>query len=199
MGLKENLEIAEAVIADIAKLGILSANKIAHRITASGGIQRVIGTDQGTRAKNPGIAGIRLASLRSRLPDLEFDAMTADSVRKSAHRVETAKSGNCHELAMVAAARMIDKGGTPVHLMKFTAEDYDHVWATIGVHAGWQPHNLRSWGDDAIWVDPWQTDDGIAFSIRDFVAGRVRNLSALYHCASPEEVEKGDIQGVQVG
>ena len=190
MSLRENLEIANTAISNIAKLGIVSSNKRSHRIEAQGGIDNVIGTDQGDRTGFLGAAGMSLSTLRA-LPDT--------TVRQMAGRAVLSKSGNCGELAMVAAIHMIDGGGTPVHLMWFEDDGYDHMWATIGVDPGWQPNNLRSWGAEAVWVDPWQTDNGIAFSIADFVAGKVRNLNSIYKCDSVERVEAGDIDGVQVG
>jgi hypothetical protein len=78
------------------------------------------------------------------------------------------------------------------------ADGYDHMWAVIGLHAGWQSDNMRSWGADAVWVDPWQRDDGVHFSITDFVAGKVRNLNAIFKCDSVERVEAGNAQAVQV-
>ena len=190
MTLARNLEIAESAISDISRREIISSNKIGHRIRASGGIENVIGKNQGTRTGILGVAGTNLQTLRG---------MTQTSIRDMANRSVQSKSGNCGELAMVAAIYMIDEGGTPVHLMWFTTPGYDHMWATIGVHAAWKANNLRSWGSEAVWVDPWQTDDGIAFSINDFVKGKVRNLNAIYKCNTVELVEAGGISGKRVG
>jgi len=190
MTLARNLEIAESAISNVSKLGIISSNKITHRIKASGGIQNVIGTGQGMRTGILGVAGIDLQTLRG---------MPPAGLRLTAGRAALSKSGNCGELAMLAAIDMIDTGGTPVHLMWFTTPGYDHMWATIGVHTGWQADNIRSWGAEAVWVDPWQTDGGIAFSIEDFVAGKVRNLNAIFNCNTIERVEAGGIQGMVVG
>jgi hypothetical protein len=54
----------------------------------------------------------------------------------------------------------------------------------------WQIDNLRSWGTDAVWVDPWQ-GDGVAFPVDDLVKGKVRNLNAIYKCNTVELVEEG--------
>jgi len=190
MTLERNLAIAQDAIDHISRIQIKSSNKIGNRLSASGGIENVIGTDQGTRTGDLGVAGINLQDLRS---------LTQTSFRQWAGRTVFSKSGNCGELAIVAAIHMIDAGGTPVNLMRFTAANYDHMWATIGVRPGWQADNLRSWGDEAVWVDPWQTDEGIAFSIKDFVAGKVRNLNAIYNCNTIERVESGGIFGQIVG
>jgi len=50
--------------------------------------------------------------------------------------------------------------------------------------------NLRSWGDEAVWVDPWQ-GDGKTFAIDDLVKGKVRNLNAIFRCHTAAFVEAG--------
>ncbi|MEM9103276.1 MAG: hypothetical protein AAGB12_13230 [Pseudomonadota bacterium] len=187
MSLAYNLQLAEDAIRHVASLNIISSNKISHRIRAAGGIDNVIGSDQG--AVNPGPAGQGVADLRN---------FNSNNVRMIAGRSALSGFGNCGELAMIAAIHMMDAQGTPIHLMWFEHQDYDHMWATIGVQDEWDTGNLRSWGNEAVWVDPWQTDEGIAFSLSDFIAGRVRNLNASYLCDSVDRIEAGDVNGIRI-
>ncbi|MEM9103277.1 MAG: hypothetical protein AAGB12_13235 [Pseudomonadota bacterium] len=196
MSLEHNMQIAQSAIDHVASLDIISANKIGHRIRAAGGIDNVIGSDQGVRMQEAGPAGDGLGPVRHFPPGFHFDTATQGQVRIQAGRCVYSRFGNCQELAMVAAIHMIDAQGAPIHLMRFNAAGYDHVWTTIGVDDdNWAPNDMRSWGHDAVWVDPWQTDTGIAFSIRDFIAGRVRNLNAIYMCNSVERVQAGNVLG----
>jgi hypothetical protein len=190
MPLAQNLQIAQAAIAHVAGLGIRSSNKGSHRLAAVGGADNAVGSDMGTRTGNLGPAGLNLVAVRT---------TPVANLRQLAQTAVAAQAGNCGELAVIVAVEMFDNGGTPIHLMNFSATGYDHAWATIGVHNGWDPADLRSWGDEAVWVDPWQTESGIAFPIKDFIAGKVRNLNWLFNCDTVERVEAGGIQGNQVG
>jgi hypothetical protein len=47
------------------------------------------------------------------------------------------------------------------------------------------------WGQEAVWCDPWQGDNGVVFAVSDPVRGAVRNLNAIYKCNTCERVEEG--------
>lgn len=195
MPLQQNLAAAQAAIAFVAAQNITSSNKAGHRIAAAGGIdemirlhkkihhddfanpaERAAALDQVFTATD-GVQAVRAA------PAVTWTAMANNAI--------AAGYGNCGELAAIAGVHMANAGNVPVHLMHFTAAGYDHMWAMIGLHAGWQPGNLRSWGTDAVWVDPWQHDDGVCFAMTDFIAGRVRNLNSIYKCDTVMRVEDG--------
>lgn len=44
---------------------------------------------------------------------------------------------------------------------------------------------------DAVWCDPWQCRTVRAFAITDLVAGRVRNLDAIYKLNTAELIGAG--------
>jgi hypothetical protein len=75
--------------------------------------------------------------------------------------------------------------------MRFTAQSYDHVWVVIGRANGSDLTNLRTWGPDAVWCDPWQGERGVAFGIQSFVRGEIRNLNAMYKCNTVDLVQAG--------
>ncbi|HHP7236507.1 MAG TPA: hypothetical protein ACFCUC_17880 [Desulfobacterales bacterium] len=182
MGLKENIEAGNQAIAYVAGLNITSSNKVAHRLAAAGGVDACIGSDMGMRTGDLGPAGAGLAAIRRAAP-ANIDSLTQAAIR--------AGYGNCGELALIAAVHLREQGVRPVDVLYFGTQGYDHMWTMIGLDAGWQADNLRSWGADAVWVDPWQGDKGMCFSIKDFVAGKVRNLNAQYNCNTLERVEAG--------
>ena len=214
MGLKENLAAAQAAVDYVKKLGILAINKSSDRIAASGGIDKVIGTGQGSGALSRMSATattsqFQLASgplatsfLRSR-----YGGTTGDTFRDDVARYIKEKAGNCDEQASIALLHLFDNSaGRPLSKMAFTANGYDHVWVVIGLEPGWDDltppnnaQNLRNWGPDAVWCDPWQ-GDGVAFSVQSFVRGEVRNLNAIYKCNTAERVAEGKpIEILRVG
>jgi hypothetical protein len=86
---------------------------------------------------------------------------------------------------------------TSLSLMGFTAAGYDHVWVVIDLdnnYAAPSPptgeQNLRNWGANAVWCDPWQ-GDGVAFAVQDLVKGKVKNLNFIYKCNTAERVAAG--------
>ena len=181
MSLDGNLTAARNAVAYVKGLGIKAANKISDRIEAAGGVDSVIGTDQGSRMGVLGPAGNRVSNVRA--------SGLQDYRDKVAYYIAQ-RAGNCQEQAEIALLHMYDAGIRPLDLMFFSAVGYDHVWVGVGLHAGWESGNLRSWGADAVWCDPWQ-GDGMAFSISDLVKGKVRNLNSKYKCDSLERIEEG--------
>ena len=181
MTLARNLNAAQAAVEYVKSLGLKASNKISDRIAAAGGIQNVIGTNQGMRTGRLGPAGAGVRMSR---------AVAFSNLRSGAAHYVAVGFGNCQEQAEIALVHLFDAGIRPLDLMYFSNPDYDHVWVGVGLHAGWRPENLRSWGAEAVWCDPWQ-GDGMAFSIDDFVKGKVRNLNAIYKCNTVELVEDG--------
>ena len=132
---------------------------------------------QGLRAKYLALGASRLV-----------DIMAISDVVK-AHGV-----GNCGEQSIVAYRWLYDEKVKPIDLMGFSdiiGLGYDHMWVIIGRNKDSKVGDLRSWGDEAVWCDPWQGDAGLFYSIDDFIRGAVRNLDARYKLNSVELVEAG--------
>ena len=181
MPLADNLRAAQQAVAHVKHSGILAANKAQDRIRAAGGIDRVIGTGY----NNTAAAGVGVTRSAGIL------AYTMGNLRGTAEFATRNKYGNCFEQAIMAFIFLYDRGVRPLDLMTFGSPSYDHVWTCIGLAPGWQGSNLRSWGADAVWCDPWQ-GEGVAFAIDDLVKGKVRNLNAIYRCNTAELVEQGN-------
>ncbi len=75
--------------------------------------------------------------------------------------------------------------------MEFEAPTYDHVWLVIGRKIGSKDGELKTWGDAAVWCDPWQLREGRAYKISDFLDGDVLNLDKTYKLDSVASVESG--------
>ncbi|MCU0647507.1 MAG: hypothetical protein MUF00_05900 [Gemmatimonadaceae bacterium] len=119
-------------------------------------------------------------------------APTFTDIEKVATAAQSAKVGNCHEQACLAVQYLLKLTKTKpdaVDLMEFTANGYDHVWVLVGRADGSKAGNPRDWGSKAVWCDPWQRDS--AFSIADFVSGKIINLNAIYGCDSVDNVATG--------
>jgi hypothetical protein len=180
MPLADNLRLARSAVEEVKGLGILASNKLGDRLKAAGGVENVVGVGFDYTAVD-GVDATRDAGVR---------AMTIGNMRGTVEYVRRTRYGNCWEQAMVAFIYLYDKGLRPLDYMAFSTAGYDHVWVGVGLHPGWQGNNLRSWGDEAVWCDPWQ-GDGVVFAVSDLVKGAVRNLNALYKCDSCERVEAG--------
>ena len=190
MPLDQNLAIAAQAVA-VARTYIRgSANRISDRIAAAGGIEAIIEARTGKCMKLTD----DLNTSRAKIFPTLVDNPEVDTT-KIANGAIASGVGNCHELAAVAFEWLRLSNVTPIDLMKFTAQGYDHVWVVIGRVNQSDMTNLRSWGPDAVWCDPWQGDNGVAFGIRSFVRGEVRNLNWIYKCNTVERVEAG-IPGV---
>ena len=114
-------------------------------------------------------------------------------LRGTAEYTKKTKFGNCWEQAITAFVYLHEKGVRPLDLVAFDndAGGYDHVWVVIGLDQNWERQNLRSWGVNAVWCDPWQ-GDGMVFAVDDLVKGKVRNLNAIYKCDSVRRIEAGN-------
>lgn len=214
MSLQQNLAAAEAAVRYVKSLGIKAINKRSDRISAAGGIDWVVGTEQGGAALNrlnnqstqsqfQTVAGPLLASfMRSR-----NGGNAGESFRDSVARYVLERAGNCDEQASIALLHLFDNSPCrPLSKMQFTAKGYDHVWVVVGLDDGWDRatpprnlQNLRNWGADAVWCDPWQ-GEGVAFPIQDLVKGAVRNLNSIYNCNTAERVAEGaPVESLYIG
>jgi hypothetical protein len=214
MPLAENLAAAQAVVDQITTFGFIAANRRSDRLRAAGGIEQVIATGDNSaagqlvgevRALNTA-PNVRVnnagAPVQNQLGDLQ--SVTLNQVRANCANILTAGAGNCWEQAQVAFLALHNNYPAirPLDLMYFRNPTYDHVWVGVGLAAGWNTatpvqaggqaigYNLRNWGADAVWCDPWQSG-GVVFSIADLIAGRVRNLDSIYKCETAERVAEG--------
>ena len=181
MTLATNLQDANSAIAYVKQLGIFSSNKIADRLRGAGGIDAVVQSRVGTDWH----VGIQLGMQRN-----YTSANNITNYRTKTQMYAQSRLGNCHELAELALVWLYDHGTRPLDLCAFTAAGYDHVWVMIGLDPGATSDNLKTWGPDAVWCDPWQ-GDGVAFAIEDLIKGNVRNLNWQYKCNTRELVEAG--------
>ncbi len=191
MSLATNLALANEAIDHVRSLSITAANKRTDRLKAAGGVEQVIGTDQGMRARNLGPAGQSLGAVRGGAMGLFQGGVTVFALRALGLAAARAHTGNCMEQAAIAFMYLSERNARPLDYMAFSQPGYDHVWVVLGLANGWQRNNLRSWGKDAVWCDPWQSG-GVAFAIDDLVKGKVRNLDAIYLCNTAERVEAGN-------
>lgn len=180
MALADNIRLGENAVKEVKSLGVLASNKLGDRLKAAGGVENVVGVGYDPTASD-GVGRTRNAGIV---------AMTIGNLRGTAENARRTKFGNCWEQAIIAFVYLHEKGLRPLDLMSFTTAGYDHVWVGIGLHRGWTADNLRSWGTDAVWCDPWQAD-GVVFAVSDLIKGSVRNLNAIYKCNTSELVEAG--------
>jgi hypothetical protein len=179
--LADNLRNAQQAVNHVKATGILASNKLSDRLQAAGGVDRVIRLGGSDHTASTGV-------LRTR--DAGIVTYTLGNLRGTAEYAARNKFGNCWEQAIMALVYLHDRGVRPLDLMSFDNPGYDHVWTCIGLVANWQSTNLRSWGPDAVWCDPWQAQ-GVAFAVDDLVKGKVRNLNAIFKCNTTELVEAG--------
>jgi hypothetical protein len=185
--LEANLAAATAAVKFVKDKKLKASNKVSDRIAAAGGIDKVVGTNQGTGTLGPAGSGVRATR------KVGLRLCLANLGSRADHYVNKG-FGNCQEQAEIALWWLYKNNASirPLSLMSFNAKGYDHVWVVVGLAKGWQDENLRSWGTAAVWCDPWQ-GDGIAFPITDFIKGSVRNLNAIYKCNTVERVEAGQV------
>lgn len=114
-----------------------------------------------------------------------------ESIELSAETAAASTIGNCWEQAATAIIYLRDLGVRPLDFMYFTSPGYDHAFTIIGRAQFSNLSNLRTWGPTAVWCDPWQGGSGRSFAISEFIAGRVRNLDAVYKLNTHELVGAG--------
>lgn len=187
MSLEENIQRGKRAIREVKSMNILASNKVGDRLKAAGGIENVVGHGYDWTAHD-GVENMRAAT------------GSATSIADLQNIVATVRGmgyGNCGEQAIVTFMFLYEQDWRPLDLMCFdpTVPGYDHCWVVIGLDAAWERDNLRSWGPEAVWCDPWQ-GDGVVFAISDFVKGAVRNLNANYNCDTYERVEAGKPQSL---
>ncbi len=180
MSLEANLKQGMLAIKYVKGLGMRSSNKSAHRnADAPGGIEGVIARKQGW--DNTALNGV---------DNTRDAAKLVPTWRDENDLARARRYGNCGELASIALEYLFDHG-IRAEYFHFTEKGYDHAWVVIGRVPNSILNNLKTWGPDAVWCDPWQGDDGVCFSIQDFVKGKIRNLNARYKCNTLELVEAG--------
>lgn len=178
MTLSNNLHLGEAAVKYVKNLGIKASNKVGDRIAAAGGIENVIAAGGNDYTAMVGINIVRIMS------------RAENNIRLVARHAEQNLYGNCSEQAAIAFVFLYDKKLRPLDVVTFSSSGYDHVWLVIGLSQNADMTNLRSWGREAVWVDPWQ-GDGMVFAVDDLVKGKVRNLSAIYKCHTVSLIESG--------
>ena len=187
MALQENLAAAKAAVEYVKGFGLKATNLRSGRVAEAGGFENLIGTDIGDKNQGPLVQ--KLTVVRNK----HFT-----DFRKQVAYFISSGVGNCTEQAEIALLKVFDDhpDARPLDLMAFSNKDYDHVWLGIGLETDWDKagpkgnQNLRNWGKDAVWCDPWQSG-GVWFAVDDLVKGKVRNLSAIYKCNSAERVAEG--------
>jgi hypothetical protein len=195
MGLRENIAVANKAVKEVKKLLPKGAsNKRTDRLKFAGGIEKVIATKKGMDyglLREVFESREQVKAARPANPEEHIAALARAALAN--------KCGNCMEQAAVAMVIAARENVLPLDFMMFSNPQkdpkgnplYDHAWLVIGRAAGSKLDHLKSWGPDAVWCDPWQGDDGMVYSIADFVAGKVRNTNALYKLNTVELVEAG--------
>ena len=211
MSADENLVHAQTAIR-ITKNHISCSNNLRGDRLASfgGGIEELIAlwkTDPQMNAliSNPAPIGSFAAPVHDDADLVRAAGISPDSVPNLYLMVRNVLAsgtayGNCMEQAALAFVYLYEAGVAPLDYMCFTARKkdkkgrplYDHAWLVIGLDADAELNDLRTWGDDAVWCDPWQMKDGRAFKISDLVAGRVRNLDWQFRLDTAERIGAGE-------
>jgi hypothetical protein len=164
--------------------------------------------------QQPNVINARMHSLRETNPTIyadgtgnagrsttryAYDTLRAQGEGRNYHTQIMAMSwaakhegaGNCGELAAIAFSYLEDEGVRPLDYMVFTSPAYDHVWVVIGRAAGSSVRDLSTWGEDALWCDPWQLREGRVYSIQDLIKMKATNLDAGYKLNSVALVQAG--------
>lgn len=164
--------------------------------------------------QNPNAINARMSSLRDGNPSIvadgsggagrsttqyAYDTLRLQGERGNYHTEIMAMSwaakhegaGNCGELAAIAFTYLEGEGVRPLDYMVFNAPGYDHVWLVIGRVAGSSVRDLSTWGEDAVWCDPWQLREGRVYSIQDLIMMKATNLDAGYKLNSVALVQAG--------
>ena len=185
MGLEENLAAARDALNAVRAMTIISTNRSSIR------------SGQHTGVRDPGRLGYVLRAMRFGLDH----QLNLQETLFSAHQTRFMGVGNCAEMTEVVFEHLYVRGVRPIDIMHFTALGYDHQFVVIGLaetagelrenpSTGLYRPNLRDWGPEAVWCDPWQ-GNGIAFPVADLIRGAVRNLDFRYRCHTAESVENG--------
>jgi hypothetical protein len=180
MSLEQNLQKAKQAVDYVRSRIKYSSNKGSDRLAYAGGIESVVKGKQGFDLKLIGT----LDGLRQ---DVAIDDLEART-----QRYVLSNMGNCGEMAEVAYVWLRKAGVRPIEYMHFAARSAanDHAWVMIGRDKDCDGTNLRSWGEEAVWCDPWQ-GQGMYYSIADLVAGKVRNLNWKYELDTVQKIEEG--------
>lgn len=173
-----NLELAQEAVRYVRAHVKYSSNKIGDRLAFAGGVEQVIRGRQGCDTQ---LWNTHQVIRRGMAFSEEY-----------ANRVILNGIGNCGEMALIAYIWLRNHGARPVDYMQFGNRPpaTNHAWVTVGRLTDSDLTNLRSWGPDAVWCDPWQ-GDGMAFSVLDLVQGKVRNLNWQFNLNRVDLIEQG--------
>lgn len=123
------------------------------------------GRDRTKRFRDP-----RWGSVRTRLDEAEASELPPEYaepdsnwlhvLRSTASNAKITGVGNCGEHASVAYMYLKDryvlKGVKPFPALEFmSSRELDHAWVVLGRTRSSDPTDPRSWGGDAVVVDPW--------------------------------------------
>jgi hypothetical protein len=187
MSLDQNLANGQLAVTEARKYISGSSNRRSDRIAHGGGIEAII-------AARTGFSTTLIQAVedsRAQASGTHMSSNPALWLLQTANGARGSGAGNCGELAAIAYQYLKSSHITPIDYMQFSAPGYDHVWVIIGRAANSDLTHLKTWGDEAVWCDAWQGDDGVVFSVQDFVKGKVRNLNAIFKCNTAELVEAG--------
>lgn len=92
----------------------------------------------------------------------------------AARMARTYGCGNCGENAALAFTLLKQWNVQPVDLMKCT--NMDHLFVVIGMRAGANSGDYKTWGPDAVVCDPW-------------APGRLKGLKGRYYAANRIKTE----------
>ncbi len=211
MTLDTNLSVARSVLREIRGMGIRSLNNSSHRTQAMGGMDVAVGSSRqtGERTKDWGpLDDIFTQANRLYWSHTDAPDYTLAILRTNAGITRACGVGNCEALSEVTVRVLHDQfpEARPVDIMVTSnwlgvaRARYHHAFVVIGLSDGWDrlgldPRNpelyapdLRNWGPDAVWCDPWQ-NGGVAFAVRDLIQGGVRNLDVRLRLHTREDVE----------
>lgn len=197
MSLEDNLADARNALAAVQNMHIVSTNRREDRIHVAGGMEAAIQSNQRVGARHPGRLDYVARAMRHGLDH----QLSLRETLFSANQTRFVGVGNCHEQCELVVEYLCARGAGPIDLMTFGARGYDHLFVIIGLTGtstmlredpgtGLYRPNLRDWGREAVWCDPWQSN-GVVFAVADLIRGSVRNLDFHYKCHTAESVEAG--------
>lgn len=197
MSLEDNLADARNALGAVRNMHIVSTNQREGRIRAAGGMEAAIQSGQRVGARHRGRLDYVLRAMRHGLDH----QLSLHETLFSANQTRFLRVGNCQEQCELVVEYLYARGAGPIDLMAFTAWGYDHTFVIIGLTGtstmlrenpgtGLYRPNLRDWGPETVWCDPWQ-GGGVVFAVPDLIRGSVRNLDSRYKCHTAESVEEG--------
>lgn len=203
MTLQANLAMAREAVGYVNSLRLLSSSSSSDRIARVGGMEAAIAS--GSRISNRRGRGGPLEGAvdAMRLTTSFSDHPTLQEAIWEAQQAKAAGVGNCEEMSLLVIEYLHSRGLGPADVMALRGFRYDHMFVVIGLapeagisrtdpnsRLGIMRQNLRDWGPDAVWCDPFQ-NGGTVFAVSDLIAGNVRNLDFRLKCHTAESVVDG--------